>query len=126
MEYLDFEIVVSDYYKASNLPTYVSGMRFSANHIFDEDKSVKWNREEVVRQNELRRQQEIVLRETKNKALRDAEANIISYLKQEYPRVSETKIKKLFDHIKCSIEYSIEGTLSVCEEILEIFSEEDD
>ena len=39
---------------------YVPVKRFKDDHVFDEDKSVKWNREEVIRQNdaqiELQRQ----------------------------------------------------------------------
>ena len=36
-----------------NTMKYPNKSKYKENHIFDEDQTVKWNREEVVRQNEL-------------------------------------------------------------------------
>ena len=44
--------IIENFERAYNLPTTPTEHTYSENHIFDEDKSVKWNREEVVRRNE--------------------------------------------------------------------------
>ena len=56
----DFKITcgkdISDALYRIDKEFYVPVKRFKDDHVFDEDKSVKWNREEVIRQNEKQRE----------------------------------------------------------------------
>lgn len=130
MCYDRYEEVINKYEKATDMPTRPKENTYSANHIFDEEQSVKWNREEVIRRNEQIKNDRASLQTARFKAIRDAEEEIVNYLADSYPLISKNKVRKLFDNIhskfyrdyfNCTIEYVIE----MCEEYLDLFSEED-
>ena len=56
---------------------------FQSDHIFDENQSVKWNREEVTRQNDKIRYLIETSREMKTKSLEYLEKEIIRYIQEE-------------------------------------------
>lgn len=125
-----YEEIIENFERAYNLPTTPTEHTYSENHIFDEDKSVKWNREEVVRRNEEIRNERNTLQTNRYKAINEAEIEIIKYLCESYPTISENIVNKTFDKIydkffrdyfNCTIEYVID----MCEEFLSIFSEEE-
>ena len=130
MSYDRYSEVITNYEKATDMPTRPKERTYSANHIFDEEQSVKWNREEVIRRNEQIKNDRESLQTARFKAIMDAEEDIVSYLADSYSLISREKVRKLFDKIhskfyrdyfNCTIEYVID----MCEEYLEIFSEED-
>lgn len=102
---------------------------YPLSHIFDEEKSVKWNREEVLRVNDEIKEHNIKIREQRFKALAEAHNNIISYLVKEYPTISKKKIENLYHLIYEEIfedDYIIiQDIIDEVEEILDIFSEEE-
>lgn len=127
MSEINYYEVKAAFYMAQDMPSGSHHIYFGG-HIFDEDKSVKWNREEVERQNALIRQQNKEEREARHDAKLAAEKLIIDYLHQEWSSISKTKIAKLFRYIYDMYfedNYQIERVIDICEEILEIFTQED-
>lgn len=101
---------------------------YSLDHIFDEEKSVKWNREEVLRVNDEIKEHNLKIREQRFKALAEAHNNIINYLQNEYFTLPRKKIENLYHHIYEEIfedDYRIQDVIDEVEEILTIFSEEE-
>lgn len=80
---------------------YPSG-KFSENHIFDEDKSVRWNREEVERQNNNRLAQIKAYRESEAQGEKDFRDDVIQYLLENYrinknQKIAERIFSKAYD-----------------------------
>ena len=101
---------------------------YPLNHIFDEEQSVKWNKEEVLRINDEIKEHNSKIREQRFKALAEAHNNIINYLQNEYFTLSRKKIENLYHHIYEKIfedDYRIQDVIDEVEEILDIFSEDD-
>lgn len=128
--YDKYSEVIEKFESAFNMPTTPKERTYSINHIFDEDKTVKWNKEEVIRRNIEIRDERNTLQTNRYKAINDAEIDIIEYLCESYPTISENVVKKTFDKVydkffrdyfNCTIEYVID----MCEEFLSIFSEEE-
>ena len=128
MSEINYYEVTYAFYDAQNMPT--NGKRyFSEGHIFDEEKSVKWNKEEVERQNDLIRKQNQAAREARANARIKAENLAVDYLHQEWPSISRPKIINLFQYIydkHFDDNYQIERVIDICEELLEIFTREDE
>lgn len=98
-------------------------------YIFDEEKSVKWNREEVIRVNDEIREHNYNLREQRLEAIGEAENSILNYLKNEYSTISRKKIEALYHHIYNEIfedDYRIQDVIDEVEATLVIFSEDDE
>ena len=101
---------------------------YSLNHIFDEEKSVKWNREEVLRVNDEIKEHNIKIREQRFRALAEAHNNIINYLQNEYFTIPRKKIENLYHLIYEEIfedDYRIQDVIDEVEKVLDIFSEEE-
>lgn len=57
---------------------------YHANHIFDEDKSVRWNREEVTRRNNKRQELLRIQQEEEDTIFQKAEDRILEEIKDVY------------------------------------------
>ena len=126
--YNERDAVIEGFHAALSLPRSSNKKPYASNHIFDEDQSVKWNREEVERQNATIEQEDRELHEAYYKATADAQAQIIKYLVKEYSNISEDKIEKIYQLAYRDVfdnNYRMDYTLDYCEEILEIFNSED-
>ena len=128
--YDKYSEVIENFERAYNLPTTPKEHYYSENHIFDEDKSVKWNREEIVRRNEEIRNERSALQTNRYKAINDAGIEIIKYLCELYPTIDERIVKKLYNKIYDEsfhdrFDYNIQYVIDECEEFLSIFLEEE-
>lgn len=130
MNYDRYSEVINNYEKATNMPTRTKERTYSADHIFDEEQSVKWNREEVIRRNEEINKERDALQRARYQAIMDAEEDIVNYLSKNYPKISKEKVRKLFDKIysdyyRDRFNCEIQRVIDMCEEYLDLFSEED-
>ena len=66
--------------------------KFKPDHVFDEDKSVKWNRDEVVRRNQDLADAYLLAREYKAKSLDFLDEAIYKYIMEE--SVYDTKFTR--------------------------------
>ena len=128
--YDKYSEVIEKFEKAYNLPVRPTQHSYHENYIFDEEQSVKWNREEVIRRNEELHKEKETLQTKRYKAIRDAELDIIKYLCELYPTIDEKIVKKLYNKIydesfRDRFDYNIQYVIDECEEFLSIFSEEE-
>lgn len=128
--YDKYSEVIEKFERAYNLPTRPTQHSYHENYIFDEEQSVKWNREEVIRRNEALHKEKETLQTARYKAVNDAELDILKYLCELYPTINKNIIKKLYnkiynDSFRDRFDYHIQYVIDECEEFLNIFSEED-
>lgn len=90
-------------------------------HVIDEDKSVKWNHEEVERLNEIARAKIAERIETKRKLKVEMNDEIIKTFANEF-NISEAKVALALSHAR-NISSSIREILESLEETLALFNE---
>lgn len=125
-----YDEVVENFKKAYNMTTRPMERFYPESHIFDENESVAWNRNEVIKRNaeikETRRQLEL----NRYQAIKDATYEIVLYLCENYSDISTTKVRKIFHYnynmfFDTYFDYDIERVIQACEDILEIMIGED-
>lgn len=124
---LNYDTVVYNYKAAQRISTVPKTKMVSKDHIFDEDKSVKWNKEQVEINNKLFQKERSLLKENRAKAIKEAYEDVTAYLQQE-TGIKNTTLRKLFNYIKTELvdedTYGIECFIEVIEDICDIFKEE--
>lgn len=84
---MSLQSVLEDYrndkYK-NTMPSPYGLQRYSANHVFDEDKSVKWNKEQVVLKNKERTDKREEYRKESNKLENQLREDISNAIAEEY------------------------------------------
>lgn len=80
----DFSDIVQEYYKIKYPSKKDYGETYQANHIFDEEKSVKWNREEVERRNQEWTERFHAAREEYSRQLEEFWSNVDKYIANEF------------------------------------------
>lgn len=96
--------------------------KYRDNHVFDENKSVKWNREEVVRRNEEYRREVEAHREDKQKAYHDFVEAGIEYIMREFA-VGDELAGEIWSFC-ASRTNSIEERLEFLDELAYLFGKE--
>lgn len=113
----DLEELFEDYKKACELPTKPSSIkRLPANHIEDENKSVKWNKEFVEKNNKKYLETISENQINRSLAMNQAQDQIVNYIRREL-KISVNAAKRV-------LEYAIqEGHSSGIHEVYCITSE---
>ena len=90
--------------------------------VIDEDKSVKWNREEVQRLKDLRFEEVKLLNKQKQELYEDFKDMVCKYITQE-TKVDEARSKKIFDFLEENCNLISERLFShyLLDEFLEAF-----
>lgn len=97
--------------------------KYKTGHIFDEDRSVKWNREEVIRRNTLFDETVKQLNREKNAKYNALVARTKKYIMQE-TGVSETRAAKVYDYAyRMWHSGSLLTVLCELDELIEIFKD---
>lgn len=79
----DWEEIKADYERMQNMPYRAEGKKYPLCYIFNEEKSVKWNREEVERKNHERDELEKELQRAKNTASNEIHEDIYYAIQNE-------------------------------------------
>lgn len=95
--------------------------RFPENHVIDEDKSVKWNREEVARLNEAALAEHTAKRQANRKLEEKMKSEIFKSFASEF-NISEAKVEVAFRKAT-NISPTMFEALDQLEEIIELFKE---
>lgn len=105
------------------MPTKTESQILNSNFIIDENMSVKWNREEVIRRNKETRGERATLCEARAVAIDKAKDDCASYIVQEWNiphKVAKNLIQFLYDR-DYDDSYTFESILECVEEICRIF-----
>lgn len=125
-QYYSYEEVVKKYNEALALPDKRRVIQYSPSHIFDEEQSVRWNREQVqIRNAELMAEADRIS-EIKRNAIKEATEDVINYLHQE-TNTTVHILRKVFDYVRYDLldDYNIQSHIEVTEEICSIFRGEE-
>ena len=104
----------------NNEHPYIKGPLFPADHVFDEDKSVKWNRIEVQRWNETTREKRRLREESMLHKMGLLENDIIEYIYQYLDKKwSHDRCKIFYKRLYLEFEYSLyEGKLDTILDVI--------
>jgi F0F1-type ATP synthase membrane subunit b/b' len=97
---MDINSVVKEYVNAHNMPTLPYFTRVRADHVFDENETVKWNREKCKEHNSRYDKECEKMRLSRNIMIDDATKKIYEYIKQEIPGLCEEAVKAIFEKAK--------------------------
>ena len=117
--------VVDKYTEAQCLPDRSEKRLLPEHFIFDEEQSVKWNKEQVQKHNQIKREEDRQLREVKVKAFEEAFQLAAEYLAHEY-NISKEVGLRVFTFVRCETEniYQIDDILDYAEKLCELFKED--
>lgn len=117
--------VIDKFMEAYELPSRSDKRHLSESFIFDEDKSVKWNKEQVKKHNQARADEDKKFREAYTEAIGVANGMAGEYLAQEYQISKNVGVKVfLFAKREKDDAYQIDDILDYAEEICRLFKEE--
>lgn len=125
MECIELDAVIDEFDEAERMPIKPDVKPLSITHIFDENMSVKWNREQVEEHNKNLGIMRSEMMQAKYRARENVRLHIIQYLYQEWSNISLTKIEKLYNKVfneEYDRDYRIRDVIEKCEEYLEIFA----
>lgn len=112
--------------EAYNLPIRSKLPKFKEGHIFDEDKSVKWNREEVIRKNQEYEADTQKIKQVRKEAIDEAERKLQKFLIEEYEyfNLSSKQIQKLYNYAYEEYHsYGLSEILIHLDELVDLVSE---
>lgn len=127
MEMYDkLDMAIKAYSDAIKMPTRTSLQKYNSNHIFDEDRSVRWNKDEVIRRNIEADEDTIRLCNARFSAIEGAREDIVSILSEKY-NCPKTVILDLFNLIQqqwysAYDEYDTEVVVEGIEHLFDILS----
>jgi hypothetical protein len=125
MSAISFMDVVNKFSSAYSIPSRSEKRKLPENYVFDEDKSVRWNKEQVFNHNLAKHEEDTKFRELHTKAVGEANGFAGEYLAQEYGISKEVGVKVfLFAKQEKDSLSSIEAILDYAEDICELFKEE--
>ena len=81
MKEMTIEQIQSDYDAGYYTAKYPHNKKYDVNHVIDEDKSVRWNKEEVTRLNLIRSESVNVYRNKKHELTGNMINDIVEYIK---------------------------------------------
>ena len=93
MSTINFMDVVNKFALAYELPSRSEKRKLPENYVFDEDKSVRWNKEQVFNHNLAKQEEDAKFRELHNKAIGKANGLAGEYLAQEYGISKDVGVK---------------------------------
>lgn len=96
--------------------------KLKEDHVFDENKSVKWNREEVVRYNKSVDEERIKYREETNRLSAKLHDDIINALVNEY-NFTKNQANKIYDYAYMHWHSCMSDFLNNLEELCELIDE---
>ncbi len=96
---MDQDELIELWTKACTFSTKPNIKRYEAEHVFDENKSVKWNREEVERINKMYDEKAQELKEEKQAISAKAHDETIKYIQECLDNPSEEKAELLWSFI---------------------------
>ena len=122
---ISYTEVIDTFIKARFLPNSAEARLLPEAYVFDENQSVKWNKEQVQQHNKQKREKDQELREAKVKAMQEAINLAGKYLAQEY-NISEKVGVKVFNFARTAREgyYNAEDILDYAEELCNLFKED--
>lgn len=104
-----------------NYSTHSRVKKFYEGYVFDEEKSVKWNREEVERLNKIREEDIAFRKLEKEKLYRNFKTTVLDFLQKEYGYTS-SKADKIYDFVMtCPFADGLVERLELLDELLELF-----
>lgn len=92
--------------------------------VIDEDQTVRWNREEVARRNQLRSDKLHRLLDTKKEAYKKASELGVRYIVQE-TSLNDDQAKILWDHIFNNYRNSIDNLIVKLYDLIELYNKID-
>ena len=117
--------VIDKFMEAYELPSRSDKRLLSESYVFDEEKSVKWNKEQVKKHNQTRADEDLRFRKAYTEAVGVANGMAGEYLAQEYNISKNVGVKVfLFAKREKDDAYQIDDILDYAKEICRLFKEE--
>ena len=124
-EWVDFDNVKREFDTALSLPAFLDKNKYpkyEEGHVFDEEKSVKWNREEVQRLNALRESKESNLQKARNNKFIDAVDLAKAYIRQEV-FCNEKQADIIWNFINEEYHYNMAVLYDALENLTDLFKD---
>lgn len=119
----DWTELIDDLEKMCAMPCKPTRHRLKPDTVINEDKSVKWNREEVQRQNDLYEQEVKDLNTKKNKVRDSLYDEVIEKIADETD-LPKDKVKPIWSYAYAeSHSYGIRSVVSTVEELIDLFND---
>lgn len=111
-----------EFHYYDNISKYPSRSKFPEDYVFDEDKSVKWNKEEVKRQNELIQKEKEYYIEKSQKLQEEFENDCINSICSGYTKINKKQASLIFNYAYRKSHsggyYNVLSTLEELEELI--------